>query len=161
MHNVDMKKLFLALLTLGVIAGALSCEEKTAIDSGDPVIKTGSLGGLCGSWDSLTLTQSKTYYEFHKGVCQSGSQDKNQQSDTEEWNELLAKLDWEKFKALNPATSDVAVDGIDTWISVEKNGEYHRIKFGDTNLSSTYTAPEEVESVKAFVEELRARRSAQ
>ena len=115
------------------------------------IIKTGQTCGWCAGSDSLTLTETKEYYEF---IAACGGQNKSLQENTdlEKWNDLLQDFDLETFTNVNVNTCNICVDGCDTWISVQKDDMIHEIRFGDNSP--------EIEPIRAFVDKLRTLREA-
>ena len=112
----------------------------------DIVIKTGQECGWCGGMDSLTITKLNSSYAFDSPCPEIEDKKRNAKTDSTEWNELLATLDWDEFNQVQVETCAVCTDGCDTWISVEKNHQTHRIRF--TEYST------EIEPIRPFVEKL-------
>jgi hypothetical protein len=129
-------------MTMLLCLAGISCDDEPS----DIIIKTCRECGWCVGRDSLTIRKSNSSYAFHS-PC-SGIDDKNRhvKTDATKWNQLVASLDWNEFNKVQVNTCAVCADGCDTWISVEKNHETHRIRFTE---SST-----EIEAIRPFVESL-------
>ena len=139
-------RILLSLTILLCFVG-MSCDDDDDDDDEpiDIVIRTGQECGWGAGRDSLTITKLNSSYAF-----QSRIEDKKRNANTnpKDWNELLATLDWDEFNKVQVNTCAMCADGCDTWISVEKNRETHRIRFTE---SST-----EIEPIRPFVEKLDA-----
>jgi len=143
-------RILLSLTILLCLVG-MSCDDDDDKDDDEPidiVIKTGRECGWCAGLDSLTISKLNSSYAF--GASCLGTEDKKRNAKTNsiEWNELLATLDWDEFNKVQVNTCAVCTDGCDTWISVEKNHQTHLIRF--TEYST------EIEPIRPFVEKLEA-----
>ena len=126
-----------------------SCDDDNDKDDdehADIIIKTGQECGWCGGMDSLTITKLNSIYAFDSPCPEIADKKRNAKTDSTEWNELLATLDWDEFNKVQVETCAVCTDGCDTWISVEKNQQTHLIRF--TEYST------EIEPIRPFVEKL-------
>jgi hypothetical protein len=117
-------------------------------------IKTGKYCGWCAGRDSLTLTATKSYYEYHP-IC--ASEDKYIQVDTDpqRWADLLGTLDMDKFLNINVNTCNVCGDGCDVIIYVRKDNVTHQIRFGLGESPETEPIRPFVEKLNAWREELK------
>ena len=134
-------------MTILLCLVGMSCDDDDD-EALDIIIKTGQECGWCGGMDSLTITKLNSRYAFHSPCPGIEDKKRNVKTDSTEWNELLATLDWNEFNKVQVNTCAVCADGCDTWISVEKNHETHRIRFTE------YAT--EVEPIRTFVEKLDA-----
>ena len=127
------------------LVGVLSCEE----DDDKPVdivIKTGQECGWCVGADSLIITKLNSTYAYYNPCPGIEEKNLNANTDADEWNELLATLDWDEFNQVQVNTCALCADGCDTWISVEKDRKTHRIRFTENST--------EIEPIRPFVEKL-------
>ena len=147
-------RILMSMSILLCIVG-MSCDDNDNDDDDDDddepidiVIKAGQECGWCVGGDSLTITKLNSSYAYQSRCPGIGKKNRNVDTDPTEWNELLATLNWDEFNKVQVNTYAVYSDGCDTWISVEKNHEIHRIRFTE---SST-----EIEPIRPFVEKLEA-----
>lgn len=132
-------------MTILICLGGMSCDDDDN-ESVDIIIKTGRECGWCGGRDSLTVTKLNSSYAFRSPCPGIDAKNRNADTDPAEWDKLLATLNWDDFNQVQVNTCAVCADGCDTWISVEKNRETHRIRFNDSS--------NEIEPIRPFVEKL-------
>lgn len=110
------------------------------------VISMNSECGWCAGGDSLLVTKDMTYYEF-RPACNSAGYSKDSLTNVNEWNELVALLDMDKFKSINLNTCYVCADGCDTWITVNNGQVFHKIRFGSEDSAK-------LKDIQPFVDKL-------
>jgi len=139
-------RILLSFTILLCLVGMSCDDDDDDCEPIDIVIKTGQECGWCAGMDSLTITKLNSSYAFDSPCPEIEDKKRNAKTDSTEWNELLATLDWNEFNQVQVETCAVCSDGCDTWISVEKNHQTHRIRF--TEYST------EIEPIRPFVEKL-------
>ena len=140
----SVMRILIPLVILLFLFGT-SCEDD---DRAEIVIKTGRDCGWCAGSDSLVMTMFSTNYKFRSPCGEPADKEKHAKTNRADWDELLAALNWDDFKKVNVNTCALCADGCDTWIYIENNHETHQIRFTENS--------QEVEPIRAFVEELNA-----
>lgn len=131
-----MKKL---ILILSASLSLAACEKKDKSNgeaepkSSVTEITSGEICGWCAKNDTLRISASQAALKEYRS-CTALDHDTTVGLSTQEWNDLTAKLDLQKFAALNLNSCAVCYDGCDKLIKVEKNNQVYEIRYerGDT-----------------------------
>ncbi len=137
------------LLTISIIAlfvGCTSTDDKLAEKEYNLVISTGTQCGWCSGNDSLSVNSSAMHYDTDN-PCNNPAIRIDMSTDNKDWGELEAALNWDEFKALDLNTCNYCADGCDTWISISRDDEYHRIRYG-------YQDSMAVKNIKPLIDKL-------
>jgi hypothetical protein len=100
-------------MTIVLCLVSMSCDDDD--DDGEPidiVIKTGQECGWCAGGDSLTITKLNSSYAFQSPCPGIADKKRNAKTDSTEWNELLATLDWDEFNMVQVNTCAVCTDDV-------------------------------------------------
>lgn len=124
-------KLYSIAVIFIFIGSILSCSKTSLSNKSDENIEfaTGRQCGWCAGSDSMQISFTKTHYAY-VAPCDDSDFKKSADTKSADWNELLKLLDYETFNNINVNSCDVCFDGCDSWISVKKGNQYHRIQFG-------------------------------
>lgn len=135
-----ISRLFIPLFSIILI----SCEKN--IEQTNLIITSGTACGWCAGTDSVTITQAKTIYKFNS-PCDDNDLNITRTTDSKVWNRLIDNLEISSFNAINLNSCNVCADGCDTWISVNNEGKYHRIRYG-------YDDSDAIDKIRPFAEQL-------
>ena len=106
-----------------------SCKKESSdLNESNLIITTGSYCGWCAGNDSLSITAKKTFYEF-VNPCDKKTYTKDTLTIKSDWENLVAKLDWNEFQKTEVNSCNVCVDGCDIWVAII-NSESHKIRYG-------------------------------
>jgi len=95
------------------------------------VIKAGFMCGWGSGEDSLIITSTTIKYVYSvPAKSQIPEINKERQTSTSEWNNILNSINLDNFLNLNYNTCNICVDGCDEWISVKNDSMSHQIRFG-------------------------------
>ncbi len=114
-----------------VLAAFISCNKASLGNKSaeDIEFAMGRQCGWCAGSDSLHISSVNTDYQY-TAPCDESDFKKTAATASVNWNALISLLEYETFSKINVNSCDVCFDGCDTWISVKKGDEYHRIQFG-------------------------------
>ncbi len=136
-----------------LVASALMLLFSCAYDTIDKnsssgiVIKTGTVCGWCSRNDTLTIHgNSVRYVNYINCSTVNPEIQKSGQITTDDLENLLSKLDFEKLKDVELNTCNVCADGCDSWLFVDNGTESHYIRFGGSEA--------ELQPVQAFFYQL-------
>jgi hypothetical protein len=95
------------------------------------VIKAGFMCGWGSGEDSLIITSTIIKYVYSvPAKSQIPEINKERQTSTSEWNNILSSINFDNFLNLNYNTCNICVDGCDEWISIKTDSMSHQIRFG-------------------------------
>lgn len=115
-----MRSIFFVVVIFCLII--VSCEDE---NDNEIIIKVGRECGWCGGADSLAITRYSSEYIFKNACNEPPPGEKRMKTNSAEWNELLATLNWDTFKKVNVNTCALCADGCDTWIYIKNENETH------------------------------------
>jgi len=134
-----MKVVVLSLLL------AAACETENVYNE-DIQISFGTICGWCAGGDSLVLKKAIVTYEYNS-PCDTNDYTKDSVLSAKEWNDIVALVDMEKFKAITINTCAVCADGCDTWLLINSGNESHRISYTDADSAA-------ITSIKPLIDKL-------
>jgi hypothetical protein len=105
--------------------------SRTKSENTSMVIKAGFMCGWGSGEDSLIITSTTIKYVYSvPAKSQIPEINKERQTSTSEWNNILNSVNFDSFLNLNYNTCNICVDGCDEWISVKNDSMSHQIRFG-------------------------------
>jgi hypothetical protein len=120
-------------LLLGILLGLflMACQKKDnppANDANAALFSMWTSCGWCVGADSIKITEALTTYGSIR-PCDTTDVFLEVNTSPQDYASLIALYDHEAFEKIVDKTGNLAADGCDQWVRVEKDGKSHTIWF--------------------------------